>query len=191
MSQRITQITPFLAAAGPENCLFIIPLQPLRRIFGLTYSRKRDASYAVPAMIDMAVYETHGSTKLTLRSTLPGFGLAQYTEAQINTLLAKGEILVFVSSGAYQTAMEVALWAAKQPARATKADALDFTPAPAYGTVMSAADFHEACNTGCLTEDDGSGHWAKLNAAGVVQMSSLDAYQSQPGWGTHVVWFNK
>lgn len=51
--------------------------------------------------------------------------------------------------------------------------------------LMPADEFLQAVEAGGFIPDDGVGYWATETAR-----SAIDAFEPQPAWATHVLWFN-
>lgn len=52
--------------------------------------------------------------------------------------------------------------------------------------LMSAEDFLDDADSGCLISDDGSGYWATE-----TMVSEVSCWADKPEWATHVCWYNK
>ena len=52
--------------------------------------------------------------------------------------------------------------------------------------LMTAEEFEQDADCGCITSDDGSGYWATDK-----KVSRISCWSSQPEWATHVCWYNK
>lgn len=55
-----------------------------------------------------------------------------------------------------------------------------------YGDIMKADDFKKSVKQGYITEDDGSGYWAKDE-----KESEDNVFDNPQEDATHVIWYNK
>jgi hypothetical protein len=62
---------------GIDNCLFLVPMRPLNTILGFSFTSSSDPEFVVTAKITEERYKVSENYKLTLKSTMDGFGKNQ------------------------------------------------------------------------------------------------------------------
>lgn len=62
-------------------------------------------------------------------------------------------------------------------------------PLPGYGDLMTLLEFVDTAKCGCITEDDGGGHFATIDHM-YPDTNCFDP-KTKPKYATHVIWFNK
>jgi hypothetical protein len=71
---------------------------------------------------------------------------------------------------------------------------LAFSEHPDYGDLFTMEEFIDDCDSGCMTDYDGTGRLATAQQVSNVYVSPSDfEYEGvkAPEWATHVMWFNK
>lgn len=83
--------------AGIENCLFLVPMKPVRTVFGLiSYTSSSDQELVVPAEISEKRYKLSDNYKITLRSMYKSYGQEHYYLSDLNLLIEKGIVQMFI-----------------------------------------------------------------------------------------------
>ena len=85
--------------AGIENCMFLIPMRPVRTYFGLiSLTSSSDPEIIVPAKITEERYKLKDNYKITLKSVYDGFGSDHFYISDLESLIESGTIEFFVRS---------------------------------------------------------------------------------------------
>lgn len=83
--------------AGIENCLFLVPMQPVQTIFGLiSFTSSEDEEKIVPAKICENRYKVEEDYKISLRSIDPKYGVQHYYKYDLRQLIDQGSIEFFI-----------------------------------------------------------------------------------------------
>ena len=84
---------------GIENCMFLIPMRPVRTYFGLiSLTSSSDPEIIVPAKITEERYKLKDNYKITLKSVYDGFGSDHFYISDLESLISSGTIEFFVRS---------------------------------------------------------------------------------------------
>ena len=84
---------------GIENCMFLIPMRPVRTYFGLiSLTSSSDPEIVVPAKITEERYKLKDNYKITLKSVYDGFGSDHFYMSDLESLIKSGTIEFFVRS---------------------------------------------------------------------------------------------
>ena len=82
---------------GIENCLFLVPMKPVRTVFGLiSYTTSSDEDVVVPAEITEDRYNINDNFKITLKSMYNGFGQEHFYVMDLEQLINQGTVQFFV-----------------------------------------------------------------------------------------------
>ncbi len=81
---------------GKENLLFIVPMRPIRTILFISYTSSDDEPVEVPAKITEKRYKLENNYKITLQSVYEGFGQRHFYISDLNSLIKKGIVKVYV-----------------------------------------------------------------------------------------------
>ena len=83
--------------SGIENCLFMIPMLPLRKLsmFGIAWKSSRDEYVKVPAKITQERYPIEEGYKITLKSIYPKFGKDDFYQSDLKSLIEEGYVELF------------------------------------------------------------------------------------------------
>lgn len=82
---------------GIENCLFLVPMKPVRTVFGLiSYTTSSDEDFVVPAEISEERYNVDKNYKITLKSIYKGFGEEHFYIMDLEQLIDQGTVQFFV-----------------------------------------------------------------------------------------------
>lgn len=83
--------------AGIENCLFLVPMKPVRTVFGLiSYTSSDDQEVVVPAEINEKRYKLSDNYKITLRSMYKSYGHEHFYISDLNLMIERGTIQMFI-----------------------------------------------------------------------------------------------
>ena len=83
--------------AGVENCIFLVPMRPVRTYFGLiSLTDSSDPEIIVPCKITEERYKLKDNYKITLKSIYDGFGSEHYYVSDLESLIKGGVIEFFV-----------------------------------------------------------------------------------------------
>lgn len=83
--------------AGIENCMFLVPMRPVRTYFGLiSLTSSSDPEIVVPAKITEERYKLKDNYKITLKSVYDGFGSDHFYISDLEILIKSGTIEFFV-----------------------------------------------------------------------------------------------
>lgn len=92
---------------GTENVIFFIPMKPLKTIFGFSYTTSSDPDFFVPAVIDpTSRYKVEENYKITLVSTLDGFGHKTFYISDLEDLIKNGSIKMYTDARLVWTKVE-------------------------------------------------------------------------------------
>lgn len=84
---------------GIENCMFLVPMRPVRNYFGLiSLKSSNDPEIIVPAKITEERYKLKDDYKITLKSIYDGFGVEHYYISDFESSIEDGYIEFFVRS---------------------------------------------------------------------------------------------
>lgn len=82
---------------GIENCIFLIPMKPVRTVLGLiSYTSSSDEDFVVPAEICEERYKVSENYKITLKSIYKGFGKEHLYVMDLEQLIDQGTVQFFV-----------------------------------------------------------------------------------------------
>ncbi len=85
--------------AGIENCMFLVPMRPVRTYFGLiSLTSSSDPEIIVPAKITEEQYKLKDNCKISLKSVYDSFGKEHYYVSDLESLISSGTIEFFVRS---------------------------------------------------------------------------------------------
>ena len=85
--------------AGIENCMFLVPMRPVRTYFGLiSLTSSSDPEIIVPAKITEERYKLKDNYKISLKSVYDSFGKEHYYVSDLESLISSGTIEFFVRS---------------------------------------------------------------------------------------------
>ena len=85
--------------AGIENCMFLVPMRPVRTYFGLiSLTSSSDPEIIVPSKVTEERYKLDDNYKITLKSVYDGFGREHYYISDLESLISSGTIEFFVRS---------------------------------------------------------------------------------------------
>lgn len=88
-----------IESAGIENCMFLVPMRPVRTYFGLiSLTSSSDTEIIVPAKITEERYKLKDNYKITLKSVYDGFGSDHFYISDLESLIKSGTIEFFVRS---------------------------------------------------------------------------------------------
>lgn len=84
---------------GIGNCMFLVPMRPVRTYFGLiSWTSSSDSEIIVPAKITEERYKLKDNYKITLKSIYDGFGKDHYYISDLENLISSGTVEFFVRS---------------------------------------------------------------------------------------------
>lgn len=83
---------------GPEKCMFIVPMRPIRRIMGIGFTTSGDPEFDIPAKISQDRYKLEDDYKITLVSTLEGFGRTHYYLCDLESHIKRGIVKMYVET---------------------------------------------------------------------------------------------
>jgi hypothetical protein len=85
--------------AGIENCMFLVPMRPVRTYFGLiSLTSSSDPEIIVPAKITEERYKLKDNYKISLKSIYDIFGKEHYYVSDLESLISSGTIEFYVRS---------------------------------------------------------------------------------------------
>lgn len=86
-----------ITEAGIENCLFLVPMRPIRTYFGLiSITSSSDPEIIMNAKISESRYKVGDNYKITLESTIAGFGKEHYYISDLENMISRGTVEFFV-----------------------------------------------------------------------------------------------
>jgi len=92
MDQLIKEIT----VIGIKNCMFMIPMRPIRTYFGLiSLTSSNDPELIVPTRITEDRHKVLDNYKIELASDYPGFGKKSFYVSDLQSLIRRGNIEFF------------------------------------------------------------------------------------------------
>lgn len=84
---------------GIENCLFIVPMKPIRSILGFKFTNSNDPEYNVPCRIDESRYKIDDNYKITLICDYQKeFGKESYYLSDLQLMINRGTIEFYIKS---------------------------------------------------------------------------------------------
>lgn len=87
------RLKTFIAENKIENCLFMVPMRPLRSVLGMLFYRSNDDEEVnVPCIISESRYKMSENYKVTLRCLYPSFGEEHYYITDLERLIERGII---------------------------------------------------------------------------------------------------
>lgn len=86
----------YIEKHGIENCLFLVPMRPLKSIFFMTYTSSNDDPVLVPAKINEDIYQLENNYKITLESIYDEFGRRHYYISDLEHLIKDNIASLFV-----------------------------------------------------------------------------------------------
>lgn len=78
--------------AGVENCVFLVPMRPVRTLMLISYTSSSDPEYLVPATISEERYKLKDEYKTTLKSIYPEFGKEHFYLSDLELMIKQGTI---------------------------------------------------------------------------------------------------
>lgn len=83
---------------GASNLMFMASMRPLKRILGfIAYKSSNDPEVIVPCVIDTTSrYNVNDNYKVTLKSTLDGYGTEHWYISDLTQSIRAGHVQVFV-----------------------------------------------------------------------------------------------
>lgn len=85
-----------ILTAGIKNCLFLVPMKPLRIMFGTTFTSSSDEDVIVPCRISEERYRVAEGYKITLQSIYSLSASEHYYLSDLNKLIESNIIEMFV-----------------------------------------------------------------------------------------------
>ncbi len=83
---------------GIENIIFLAPMRPLHKVFGLiAYTSSTDKQIVVPAKIDESRFKVKDEYKITLKSIYEQFGKEHFYVSDLEHLIKDGIIKFYVA----------------------------------------------------------------------------------------------
>lgn len=82
---------------GVENCLFLVPMRPVRKAFFFSYTNSSDEEVLVPAKIVESRYKLKDNYKITLASLYESFGEESFYISDLKSLIKQGTVEFFTS----------------------------------------------------------------------------------------------
>jgi hypothetical protein len=81
-----------------EDLLFLVPLHPLRSVFGImSYTSSNDGELLAPARITQERYEIKDRYKVTLKPIYPGLETRHFYISDLESLIRDDQVQVFIS----------------------------------------------------------------------------------------------
>lgn len=97
-------------SAGIENCLFLIPMRPLRNYFGIIgLTSSDDPETMVPARIIEDRHKVAENYKIELKSDYEIFGKKRFYVSSLESLIKNGKIQFFVLANHQEDLFEEAI----------------------------------------------------------------------------------
>ena len=87
--------------AGIDNCMFLVPMRPIRRFLGIGITSSSDSEIVVPAIISQDRYKLSKNYKITLEAMdeyKESFGHQHYYLSDLNLLIENGTIKMFIKA---------------------------------------------------------------------------------------------
>jgi hypothetical protein len=82
---------------GIENCMFIVPMKPIRSVFGIiNYTSSSDPDFNVPCKLNEKRYKLDEMYKVTLESIYPTFGQQHYYMSDLMELIKDNQIELYI-----------------------------------------------------------------------------------------------
>ena len=86
---KISEIT------NPEDYLFMVELRPIRTCWFISYITSNDVPVTVPCIINEKRYKLKDNYKVTLQSTINGFGKRHFYQMDLESLIHRGQIKAY------------------------------------------------------------------------------------------------
>lgn len=84
--------------AGINNCMFIVPMLPLRNMIGINYTSSSDDKVDVPCIINEDRYKIEDNYKITLVSIYEGFGKQNFYISDLEGSIESGKIIFYIKA---------------------------------------------------------------------------------------------
>lgn len=81
---------------GSENCVFLVPMRPVRTLMLISYTSSNDPEYLVPATISEERYKLKDGHKTTLKSIYPAFGKQHFYLSDLELMIKEGTIQILI-----------------------------------------------------------------------------------------------
>jgi len=91
------KLTDQILEAGIENCLFLVPMPPVRSIMGISYTSSDDEQHIVPCTIVEDRYKVEKNFKITLQSMYEGFGRDHFYISDLSSLIKSGTVTMYIN----------------------------------------------------------------------------------------------